>query len=270
MTTAHSGKVRIQHLEQMKELREPITMLTCYDAITARIFEDAGVDTILVGDSYGNTYLGYDSTIPVSLEEMEVATKSVCRGARRALVVADLPFGSYEEAPGQGVRSAVRLMKAGASAVKLEGGARQSETIARITAAGIPVCAHIGFTPQSESNLSGPRVQGRGEEEEARLISDAVAVQEAGAFAVVLEMVPARLATKITKILTIPTIGIGAGPGCDGQVLVWTDMAGMTNWSPSFSKVFGNVGQSLRDAATSYCSAVKGREFPDDSHSFLK
>lgn len=269
-TSARPRKIHLQHLAEMKQRREPITMLTCYDAITAHILEEAGVDTILVGDSYGNTLLGYGSTMPVTLDEMVVATASVCRGAKRPLIVADLPFGSYEEAPAQGVRSAVRLMKAGANAVKLEGGLRQADTIAKITAAGIPVCAHIGFTPQSESNLGGPRVQGRGEEQEARLIDDAVAVQDAGAFAVVLEMVPAKVAAKITKILSIPTIGIGAGAGCDGQVLVWTDMAGMTTWSPSFSKTFGNVGDALRGAAADYCNAVKSHQFPDDSHSFLK
>lgn len=271
MTTSNSPaprRVRVHHLAEMKERREPITMLTCYDAITARIFDAAGVDTLLVGDSYGNTLLGYTSTIPVSLEELVIATGAVTRAAQRAFVVADLPFGSYEESPAQAVRSSVRLLKAGAQAVKLEGGERQAETIARITNSGIPVVGHIGFTPQSEHRLGGPRVQGRTDDSETQLIDDAVAVQEAGAVAVVLEMVPARVAAKITKILTIPTIGIGAGDHCDGQVLVWTDMAGMTSWSPSFSKQFGQVGQALRQAASDYCSAVKEREFPTDSHSF--
>lgn len=261
-------RVRVHHLAEMKERREPITMLTCYDAITARIFDSAGVEMLLVGDSYGNTLLGYPSTLPVSIEQMEMATGAVARGTQRAFIVADLPFGSYEESPAQGVRSSVRLMKAGAQAVKLEGGQRQAATIAHITAAGIPVVGHLGFTPQSEHRLGGPRVQGRTDESETQLIDDAVAVQEAGAVAVVLEMVPARLASKISKILTIPTIGIGAGDGCDGQVLVWTDMAGMTSWSPSFSHQFGRVGDALRDAASDYCAAVKARSFPEDSHSF--
>ena len=271
MTTSNSPtprRVRVHHLAEMKERREPITMLTCYDAVTAHIFDSAGVDTLLVGDSYGNTLLGYGSTIPVSLEEMVIATGAVARATQRAFVVADLPFGTYEESPAQGVRSSVRLMKAGAQAVKLEGGERQADTIARITNAGLPVVGHIGFTPQSEHRLGGPRVQGRTDDSESQLIDDAVAVQEAGASAVVLEMVPARVAAKITKILTIPTIGIGAGDRCDGQVLVWTDMAGMTSWSPSFSKQFGRVGEALRQAATDYCGAVKGREFPEASHSF--
>lgn len=271
MTTSNSPaprRVRVHHLAEMKQRREPITMLTCYDAITCRIFDSAGVDMLLVGDSYGNTMLGHTSTIPVSLDEMVVATGAVARTAQRAFVVADLPFGSYEESPTQGVRSAVRLMKAGAQAVKLEGGERQSETIARITNAGIPVVGHIGFTPQSEHRLGGPRVQGRTDDSESQLVDDAVAVQEAGASAVVLEMVPARVAGKITKILTIPTIGIGAGDRCDGQVLVWTDMAGMTNWSPSFSKQFGQVGQALHQATLDYCGAVKAHAFPTQEHSF--
>ncbi|MGO1714408.1 3-methyl-2-oxobutanoate hydroxymethyltransferase [Ancrocorticia populi] len=261
-------RVRLHHLTQMKERSEPITMLTCYDAVTAQIFDNAAIDMLLVGDSFGNTLLGYGSTIKVTLDEMLMATGAVSRGAHRAFVVADLPFGTYEESPTQAVSSAVQLIKAGAQAVKLEGGVRQAARIKAITDAGIPVIGHIGFTPQSEHRLGGPRVQGRGEEAAAAVIDDAVAVQEAGASGVVLEMVPARVAGKITKILEIPTIGIGAGDHCDGQVLVWTDMAGMTGWSPSFSKQFGAVGAALRDAATSYSEAVKSRAFPDESHSF--
>ncbi|MDN6487269.1 MAG: 3-methyl-2-oxobutanoate hydroxymethyltransferase [Ancrocorticia sp.] len=251
-------RVRLHHLTQMKERSEPITMLTCYDAVTAQIFDNAAIDMLLVGDSFGNTLLGYGSTIKVTLDEMLMATGAVSRGAHRAFVVADLPFGTYEESPTQAVSSAVQL----------EGGVRQASTIKAITDAGIPVIGHIGFTPQSEHRLGGPRVQGRGEEAAAAVIDDAVAVQEAGASGVVLEMVPARVSGKITKILEIPTIGIGAGDHCDGQVLVWTDMAGMTGWSPSFSKQFGTVGAALRDAATSYSEAVKSRAFPDESHSF--
>ncbi|MCF2706388.1 3-methyl-2-oxobutanoate hydroxymethyltransferase [Arcanobacterium haemolyticum] len=263
-------RVRVHHLAEMKAAREPITMLTCYDAMTARIFDEAGVDTMLVGDSYGNTYLGYGSTVPVSLDELVIATGAVCRGVSRALVVADLPFGSYEESHAQAIRSAARLMKAGAQAVKLEGGVRQADTIAAITNAGIPVVGHIGFTPQSEASLGGPRVQGRGDDAEAKVVDDAMAVQEAGAIAIVLEMVPAPVARRITRILEIPTIGIGAGIDCDGQVLVWTDMAGMTDWTPSFVKQFGRVGEELRNATTNYLDAVKGKQFPDESHSFLK
>lgn len=260
-------RVRVQHLRRMKEQREPITMLTCYDAVTARIFDAAGIDVLLVGDSYGNTYLGYESTVSVSLEEMEVATAAVARGAKRAFIVADLPFGSYEESCQLAVASAVRLIKAGAHAVKLEGGLRQASAIKAIVEAGILVVGHIGFTPQSENRLGGPRVQGRGEQKEA-VIEDAVAVQEAGASAVVLEMVPADVAKKVTRILRIPTIGIGAGAATDGQVLVWTDMAGMTDWSPRFSKRFGDVGGALALAAAGFRDAVKGRGFPTEENSF--
>lgn len=260
-------RVRVQHLRQMKERREPITMVTCYDAITARIFDAAGIEMLLVGDSYGNTCLGYDSTVRVSLDEMTVATGAVARGTARAFVVADLPFGSYEESPSQAVASAVRLIKAGAHAVKLEGGVRQFQAIEAITKAGILVVGHIGFTPQSENRLGGPRVQGRGEGKEA-VIDDAMAVQEAGACAVVLEMVPADVAKKVTRILHIPTIGIGAGSATDGQVLVWTDMAGMTDWSPKFSKRFGEVGESLASAAKDFKEAVKEKSFPTEENSF--
>ena len=260
-------RVRVQHLRRMKEQREPITMLTCYDAVTARIFDAAGIDVLLVGDSYGNTCLGYESTVSVSLEEMEVPTAAVARGAKRAFIVADLPFGSYEESSERAVASAVRLIKAGAHAVKLEGGVRQASTVKAIVDAGILVVGHIGFTPQSENRLGGPRVQGRGDQKEA-VIEDAVAVQEAGASAVVLEMVSADVAKKVTRILRIPTIGIGAGPATDGQVLVWTDMAGMTGWTPRFSRSFGHVGDALRAAAADFCTAVRAREFPGPEHSF--
>ncbi len=263
-------RVRVHHLIHMKEAREPITMLTSYDALTARIFDEAGVEMLLVGDSYGNTVLGYNSTVPVTLEELEIATAAVARGTSRALVVADLPFGSYEESPAAAVRSAVRLRKAGADAVKLEGGVRQAHTIRAITEAGIPVVGHVGFTPQSESSLGGPRVQGRGNAGEAQIVDDAAAVEENGAVAIVLEMVPAQVAHRITRILHIPTIGIGAGVDTDGQVLVWTDMAGMTEWVPSFVRKFGQVGHALSEATKEYCEAVKNRSFPDESHSFLK
>ena len=267
-TTPAPKRFRIHHFADKKARREPITMLTCYDAVTARLFDESGVDSLLVGDSYGNTLLGYSSTTPVCLEEILVATGAVARGAARAFVVADLPFGSYEESPAQAVRSAVRLMKAGANAVKLEGGTRQAPAIEAIVKAGIPVVGHVGFTPQSENALGGPRVQGRTDEGRDADIDDAVAVQDAGAFAVVLEMVPADLASKVTKIVRIPTIGVGAGAGTDGQVLVWTDMAGMTGWTPRFSRSFGHVGDALRAAAADFCTAVRAREFPGPEHSF--
>ncbi|MCI2178929.1 MAG: 3-methyl-2-oxobutanoate hydroxymethyltransferase [Ancrocorticia sp.] len=268
MTGTTPTRFRVHHFAELKARHEPITMLTCYDTLHARLFDTAGIETLLVGDSYGNTMLGYPSTIPVTLEEMVIATRAVARGARRAFIVGDLPFGSYEESEAQAVRSSIALIKAGAHAVKLEGGERQAHTIRAITAAGVSVVGHIGFTPQSEAKLGGPRVQGRGEEGATRLIDDAAAVQEAGAIAVVLEMVPAKLAAKITEILEIPTIGIGAGAGTDGQVLVWTDMAGMTEWTPSFSQQFGQIGKALTQAATDYKNAVKSGEFPAEKHSF--
>ena len=262
--------VRAHHLAQMKAQGTPIAMITAYDALSARIFDQAGIDMILVGDSYGNTMLGYSSTIPVTLEEMKVATGAVVRATERAFVVADMPFGSYEESDAQAVRSAVALMKLGANAVKLEGGERRASAIKAITDAGIPVVAHVGFTPQAENALGGHRVQGRGDDGSAALRADALAVQEAGAIAVVFEMVPEPIATALTKELAIPTIGIGAGPHTDGQVLVWTDMAGMGDWRPKFAKAFGEVGAALRQATDDYIAAVKDRSFPDEDHSFAK
>jgi len=243
-------------------------MITAYDSLTAAIFDAAGMDMILVGDSIGNVMLGHGSTLPVSLDEMVVATRGVASAVERAFVIADLPFGTYEASPEQALASAVRLVKAGANAVKLEGGTRQAPAIEAIVKAGIPVVGHVGFTPQSENALGGPRVQGRTDEGRAAVIDDAVAVQDAGAFAVVLEMVPADLASKVTKIVRIPTIGVGAGAGTDGQVLVWTDMAGMTGWTPRFSRSFGHVGDALRAAAADFCTAVRAREFPGPEHSF--
>lgn len=263
-------RVRAHHLLEMKREGTPITMLTAYDSLTSQIFDAAGIDTLLVGDSIGNTMLGYGSTIPVTMEEMLVATRSVVRGAQRAFVVADLPMGSYEESPEQGVRNAIRLIKVGASAVKLEGGVRMAKTIRAIVDAGVPVVGHIGFTPQSENALGGPRVQGRGDSAADKVLADAVAVEEAGATAVVLEMVPERVSAKITQVLNIPTIGIGAGVHCDGQVLVWTDMAGMTDWNPSFAKRFGELGAALKGAAEAYNNEVKARIFPDENTSFQK
>ena len=203
-------------------------MLTAYDYSTARVFDEAGIPVLLVGDSAANVVYGYDTTVPISIDELIPLVRGVVRGAPHALVVADLPFGSYEGGPSVALATATRFMKeGGAHAVKLEGGERVAEQIACLTAAGIPVMAHIGFTPQSVNTLGGFKVQGRGDAAE-QTIHDAIAVAEAGAFAVVMEMVPAELATQITGKLTIPTVGIGAGPNCDGQVLVWQDMAGMS------------------------------------------
>jgi 3-methyl-2-oxobutanoate hydroxymethyltransferase len=264
-------RVRVHHLAQAKASGTKLTMLTAYDAVTARIFDAAGIDLLLVGDSMGNTMHGHTTTLPVTLDEMVVAARAVVRGAQRALVVADLPFGTYEAGPAQALASAVRLMKeAQVEAVKLEGGQRVVPQVRALTEAGIPVVGHLGYTPQSEHLLGGPRVQGRGESSADRLLIDAQALADAGAVAVVLEMVPAPVAAMVTWRVNIPTIGIGAGPDCDGQVLVWVDMAGMGDWSPRFAKRFGEVGRALGEAAQAYVQEVRDGTFPDADHSFAQ
>lgn len=264
-------RVRVHHLAEAKARGEKITMLTAYDGVTATILDAAGVDTLLVGDSIGNVMHGHTSTIPVTVDDMIPAARAVARAAKRALVIVDLPFGSYEAGPAQALETSVRIFKeTGAAAVKLEGGRRMAVQIRALTDAGIPVVGHLGFTPQSENLLGGPRVQGRGDAAAEALCADAKAVEEAGAIAVVLEMVPVEVAARVTEILRIPTIGIGAGPECDGQVLVWTDMAGMTEWSPRFAKRFAELGQALQEAAADYVADVKGGTFPDEAHSFVK
>ncbi|GAB6939130.1 3-methyl-2-oxobutanoate hydroxymethyltransferase [Isoptericola variabilis] len=262
-------RVRVHHLAEAKERGEKLTMLTAYDAVTARIFDAAGLDLLLVGDSIGNTMHGHATTLPVTLDDMIPPARAVARAAEHALVVVDLPFGTYEAGPEQALASAVRVMKeTGAAAIKLEGGRRSAAQIRALTEAGIPVVGHLGFTPQSENILGGPRVQGRGDDAAEALCEDALAVQEAGAVAVVLEMVPVEVAARATEILRIPTIGIGAGPRVDGQVLVWTDMAGMTDWSPRFARRFAEVGNLLRQAAQDYAAEVRAGSFPDAAHSF--
>jgi 3-methyl-2-oxobutanoate hydroxymethyltransferase len=262
-------KIRTHHLQKMKAEGHKWGMLTAYDYSTARIFDDAGIPVLLVGDSAANVVYGYDSTVPISIDELIPLVRAVVRGAPHALVVADLPFGSYQASPEQAYLTSVRFMKeGGAHAVKLEGGERVAEQIACLTAAGIPVMAHIGFTPQSVNSLGGFRVQGRGDAAE-QTIADAIAVAEAGAFSVVMEMVPAELATQITGKLTIPTIGIGAGPNCDAQVLVWQDMAGLSGGKPArFVKRFADVGGELRRAAVQYAEEVAGGTFPAEEHCF--
>ncbi len=238
-------------------------------ARTATVPIEAGIPVFLVGDSAANVVYGYDTTVPVTIDEMLPLVRGVVRGAPHALVIADLPFGSYEASPQQALETAFRFMKEGqAHAVKLEGGERVAPQIAALTAAGIPVQAHIGFTPQSVNSLGGFRVQGRGDGAE-QLVADAIAVQEAGAFSVVMEMVPAELAGQLTRKLTIPTVGIGAGNECDAQVLVWQDMAGYTSGKTAkFVKRFGEVGTALRDAAAAYASEVESGAFPAAEHSF--
>jgi 3-methyl-2-oxobutanoate hydroxymethyltransferase len=262
-------KTRTHHLQKMKAEGHKWAMLTVYDYSTATVFDDAGIPVLLVGDSAANVVYGYDTTVPISIDELIPLVRGVVRGAPHALVVADLPFGSYEAGPAQALATATRFLKeAGAHAVKLEGGERVSEQIAALTSAGIPVMAHIGFTPQSVNTLGGFRVQGRGDAAE-QTIADAIAVAEAGAFAVVMEMVPAELATQITGKLTIPTVGIGAGPNCDAQVLVWQDMAGLTGGKTArFVKRFGDVAGELHRAATQYADEVASGVFPAGEHSF--
>jgi 3-methyl-2-oxobutanoate hydroxymethyltransferase len=264
-----SARVRIHHLQQAKERGEKWAMLTAYDTYSAAIFEEAGIPVMLVGDSAGNVVLGYPTTVPVTVEEILVLTRAVTRSTRRALIVADLPFGSYESGPQQAFETAVRMMKdGGAQAVKLEGGVRVASQIKLLTGSGIPVMAHVGFTPQSEHALGGYRVQGRGAGAE-QLLADAHAVQEAGAFAVVLEMVPAAVAAQVTKELSIPTVGIGAGVDCDAQVLVWPDMAGLTAGRvPKFVKRYADLRGELLRAAREFADDVRGGAFPGPEHSF--
>ncbi|MBN2177548.1 MAG: 3-methyl-2-oxobutanoate hydroxymethyltransferase [Demequinaceae bacterium] len=262
-------KVRIHHFREMKARGEKIAMLTAYDIATARIFDEAGADVLLVGDSLGDNILGQGNTAAVTLDQMIPFVRAVTGTAQRAFVIADLPFGTYEVSPEQAVASSIRLVKeGGANAVKFEGGRRMARQAEAVVDAGIPFCGHLGFTPQSENMLGGHRVQGRGEGAYESMLADALALQEAGAFMLVLEMVVEPVATRLTKALDIPTIGIGAGPGTDGQVLVWLDMAGMGDWSPSFAKRYAEIGKALGTAASSYVSEVKGGAFPDPGHYF--
>lgn len=267
--TTPRTKVRTHHLAKWKAEGHKWAMLTAYDYSSARIFDDAEIPVLLVGDSAANVVYGYDTTLPITIDELIPLARAVVKGAPHALVVADLPFGSYEAGPQQALATATRFMKeTGAHAVKLEGGERMVEQIAALTQAGVPVVAHIGFTPQSVNGLGGFRVQGRGDAGD-QTIHDAIAVAEAGAIAVVLEMVPAELATQITGKMTIPTVGIGAGANCDAQVLVWQDMAGMTSGKTAkFVKRFGDVGAELGRAARQYAAEVASSVFPADEHSY--
>jgi 3-methyl-2-oxobutanoate hydroxymethyltransferase len=244
-------------------------MLTAYDTYAAEIFDEAGIPVLLVGDSAANNVYGYETTLPVTVDELLPLVRAVVRATRRPLVVADLPFGSYQVSPAQALETAFRFMKeGGAHAVKLEGGARFAPQVEALVGAGIPVMAHLGFTPQSEHTIGGYRVQGRGESGEA-LIADALALQRAGAFAVVLEMVPADVAKRVTAELNIPTVGIGAGPDCDAQVLVWQDMAGLNRGRvPRFVKRYAAIGDALLEAARGFGDEVRGGSYPDPEHSY--
>jgi len=266
---ANLKRVRTRHFQSAKENGIKITGLTSYDQLTAGIFDEAGIDFLLVGDSAGNNVYGYDTTLPVSIDDLIPLARAVAGAVSRAFVVADMPFGSYETGPDEALHTAFRFMKeTGAHAVKLEGGVRSAEQIRRIVSAGIPLMAHIGFTPQSEHGLGGHVIQGRGEGIE-QLLADAHAVEDAGAFAVVLEMVPADAAARVTKELRIPTIGVGAGPHVDGQLLVWTDWAGFTKGRiPKFVKQYANLRQTLTDAVAEYRADVEGGSYPGPEHSY--
>ncbi len=269
-------RVRLPHLQAAKDHGEKWPMLTAYDQYTAEIFDEAGIPVLLVGDSAANNVYGYASTLQVTVDELLPLVKAVVRSTKRALIVADLPFGSYQASAEQAFATAIRFMQeGGAHAVKLEGGRRMSAQVEMLVGAGVPVMGHIGFTPQSEHELGGYRVQGRGNDAPLTgatgedLIADAVALERAGAFAVVLEMVPAVIAKRVTHELHIPTVGIGAGPDCDGQVLVWQDMAGLRSGKlPRFIKQYADLRGTLSAAATAYARDVVGGTFPTKEHSF--
>ncbi|MCB0968315.1 MAG: 3-methyl-2-oxobutanoate hydroxymethyltransferase [Ilumatobacter sp.] len=256
-------RVRTRHFQRAKENGIKITGLTSYDTLSAQIFDEAGIDFLLVGDSAGNTVFGYDTTLPVTIDELIPLTRAVARSVTRAFVIADLPFGSYENGPDEALASAIRFMKeTGSHAVKLEGGERSYKQIKRIVNAGIPVMGHIGFTPQSEHGLGGHVIQGRGEGAD-QLLADAKAVEKAGAFAVVLEMVPSEAAARVTDELSIPTISVGAGPYCDGQLMVWSDWAGFNRGRiPRFVKQYAQIGETLLEAAREYKLDVERGDYP--------
>jgi 3-methyl-2-oxobutanoate hydroxymethyltransferase len=262
------NRVTVRDIAAAKARGEKWPMLTAYDALTARIFDDAGIPVLLVGDSAAMVVYGHDTTIPVTVDDLIQLTAAVVRGSSRAMVVADLPFGSYQASPEAALATATRFLKeAGAHAVKLEGGYRVIRQVEDLVAAGIPVMAHLGLTPQSVNAFGGYRVQGRGEDGD-RLLHDAKALQAAGAFSVVLEAVPAELAARVTASLSIPTIGIGAGAACDAQVLVWQDMAGLSPRTAKFVKRYADVGGVLRTAAQSFAADVVSGSFPSEEFSY--
>ena len=269
-TSPHHPRYTVSDLQSATDRGERWAMLTSYDVLTAGIFERAGVRALLVGDTSAELVLGYPSTLPVTMDELISMTRAVVAGTRTALVVADLPFGSYQSGPDAALANAVRHLKeGGAQAVKLEGGRRVLPQVRALTAAGIPVMGHLGLTPQSVNTLGGmTRVQGRGEAGD-QLLADARALERAGAFAVVLESVPADLGRKVSAALRIPTVGIGAGPDCDAQILVWQDMAGLTEGRlPRFVRQYASTAESLLSAASQYVADVAARRYPDEAHSY--
>lgn len=262
-------KIRVHYFQERKQRGEKFACLTSYDMLTAGIFDRAGVPLILVGDSAADNVLGYETTAPITLEEMIPFARAVRKGAEQAFVVADLPFGSYEVSSTQAVETAIRLVKeSGVDAVKLEGGSSRSEQISAIVAAGIPVMGHIGFTPQTVNQLGGYKVQGRDIAGEQRLLNDAVAVADAGAFAVVLELMPSDLAARVTQEIPIPTVGIGAGSGTDGQILVWSDMAGLRTKVPRFVRQYAEIDAILHEAVSRYVNDVASGDFPSKAESY--
>jgi 3-methyl-2-oxobutanoate hydroxymethyltransferase len=262
-------RIRARDLMLAKERGEKWPMLTSYDQYTAALFDQAGIPVLLVGDSAANNVFGHETTLPVTVDELLPLVRAVVRATKRTLVVGDMPFGSYEEGPTQALRTAVRFMKeGGAHAVKLEGGRSMAAQVGALTDAGIPVMAHVGFTPQREHVLGGYRVQGRGDTAD-EVVADAIAVAEAGAIAVVLEMVPSEVAKRITAEIAVPTIGIGAGPETDAQVLVWQDMAGLrTGRMPRFVKQYADLAGALTEATKAFADEVRSGQFPTNDHSF--
>jgi 3-methyl-2-oxobutanoate hydroxymethyltransferase len=269
-TQGKMNKITVPFIREMKRKGEKIAMITAYDYPTALIVEEAGVDLVLVGDTLGMVVLGYDSTLPVTMDEMIHHTKAVCRAVQRSMVIGDMPFLSYQVSVEDAIVNAGRFLKeAGAQAIKLEGGREVAETARRISAAGIPVMAHLGLTPQSIHQFGGYKVQGREEAAAERICEDALILEEAGAFSLVLECVPSALAKRITASLHIPTIGIGAGVDCDGQVLVFHDLLGMFDrFTPTFVKKYANAKSVMKDAVAQYIGEVKDKTFPDEAHSY--
>jgi 3-methyl-2-oxobutanoate hydroxymethyltransferase len=267
---ADSKRVTTRSLQDMKRKGTRISALTAYDAITARIFDHAGIDILLVGDSVANVVQGHDTTLPVTLDEMIYHTKAVMRGVERAMVVVDLPFMSYQVRADEAFRNAGRIMKETyASAVKLEGGIEHADTVSRMTASGIPVMGHLGLQPQSIHQYGGYRPRGTEPDEAEKILSDAKALEEAGIFALVLEKIPADLACRVTEMISIPTIGIGAGPHCDGQILVYADMLGLTvDFHPRFVRRYESFYERAVDAAKRYADDVRSGDFPNKSESY--
>jgi 3-methyl-2-oxobutanoate hydroxymethyltransferase len=264
-------RISITDLKAKKKRGERIVMMTCYDYPSARLLEDAGVDILFIGDTLGMVVLGYDTTIPVTMEEMLHHTKAVVRGSKRAHVLADMPFMSYQASPEEALRNAGRLLKeGGAQSIKLEGGVHVADTVRFIVDAGIPVMGHIGLTPQSINQLGGYKVQGKTPAAAVRLVNDAVALEQAGAYAIVLECVPLELAKTITERLAIPTIGIGAGPHCDGQVQVFHDLLGLfQDFVPKHARRYADLGAQIKNAAHAYTNDVRSGSFPTEKESFL-